>query len=248
MADCFRVREQLERRPRGDEGRRADESDPDVVVSDAHPGEVAEGLRGDRLVGGTARRARRPRAVAQSSAARLVDGRRRPRRRAPRSTRAGVQRQRAAQRRRRALRFTLTCSAGARPEDRAAAGPDRGARRAGAGAARALLAPRASRRRRGPCRASWSRGALAAGGELGDTHSCTSGPLNGAPNTSRSRSTGPSRRGAAASASVRTSTCRLGAGTRPADEHQFAIGHELDDLRPFWVTRCRPCWPGPLMP
>src|SRR4051794_13622330 len=64
------------------------------------------------------------------------------------------------------------------------------------------------------------------------TTSCTSGPLNGTPNTSSSSSCVlvPPRIGASA-IGAHLHGAALGAGHRAADEHQVAVGDQLDDLQ-----------------
>src|SRR4051794_23739773 len=78
----------------------------------------------------------------------------------------------------------------------------------------------------------WRRAASSA-----TTTSCTSGPLNGAPNTSgsRSRRSEPPRTGAKTALGIRAHLHggALGAGHRPAHEHQVLVGDELDDRQPL---------------
>ena len=40
----------------------------------------------------------------------------------------------------------------------------------------------------------------------------------------------------------------LGPGNRAAEQQQVAIGVDVDDLRPGWVTRRLPIWPGSRVP
>src|SRR5918999_3090106 len=63
------------------------------------------------------------------------------------------------------------------------------------------------------------------------TPSCTSGPLNGAPNTSASSLSLPLPPRIGASAiGAHLHSAALGTGDRAAQEHQVLVGDQLDDL------------------
>src|SRR4051794_11707611 len=71
----------------------------------------------------------------------------------------------------------------------------------------------------------WRRAASSA-----TTTSCTSGPLNGVPNTSASSVTAaPPPSAVASGIGAHLHGPALGPGDRAADEHQVAVGHQLDD-------------------
>src|ERR687894_74565 len=65
------------------------------------------------------------------------------------------------------------------------------------------------------------------------THSCTSGPLKGTPNTSSSRASFPVPPRIGASAiGPHLHGAALGPGDRAAQEHQVLVGDQLDDRQP----------------
>src|SRR3954451_4230641 len=71
----------------------------------------------------------------------------------------------------------------------------------------------------------WRRAANSA-----TTTSCTSGPLNGVPNTSASSVTAaPPPSAVASGIGAHLHGGALGPRDRAADEHQVAVGHQLDD-------------------
>src|SRR5687767_13975368 len=73
----------------------------------------------------------------------------------------------------------------------------------------------------------WRRAASSA-----TTHSCTSGPLNGAPNTSASSLSLPEPPRIGASAiGAHLHGGALGPGDRATQEHQVLVGNQLDDLQ-----------------
>ena len=167
--------------------------------------------------------------------------------------RSACTRQRAAQRGAALLAVDLEgVVARLRAEDGAAAGPDRRARRAGAGAAGALLAPRlgaaAADLAAGLGRRACPGGARSSSAR---TDSWTSGPLN-------SRAEGgvvelrpscvPPRIGASSHRCAPPRRRCAGRGRRRGRAAGSARRRPATTSRPFWVTRLLPIWPGPRMP
>ena len=175
-----------------------------------------------------------PAQSASSSAAFLVDGVSK-RARVEHGDRAavGVHAQRAAQRGAALLAVDLEgVVARLRAEDDAAAGPDRRARRAGAGAAGALLAPRLGAAAADVAAGLGRRRALPARGELGAHRLVHERAVEArAEGGVVERRPSSCRRGSVRQPSVRTSTTPLrGPGHGAADEQQVAGGVDLDDL------------------